>query len=611
MGHSAADTTIASPAGTNMAIATITPITAKSVEASEKPAQKPKLTWREKLQKVINNITVEPILAAYIMPSVLSGLATQNLNLEKACRVNMDYGEVVCDALTRRDTANYTLEEETVQQMVARMAAWKTVIQSMFPCLLILFWGSWSDRHHRRKPCILIPIIGEFLGTVGLILCVYFERTPMEVAALTEAIFPSLSGGWFTMLMGVFSYIADITTEEERTLRIGILNVCFSVGVPIGMAFSGLLLKQIGFYGVFSISASLYLFSFLYGLFFLAEPRAKPEKSVPKGERKSLLADFFDKDHVVETFRVAFKRGENQRRQRVIMLMVVVMVVIGPMHGEMSVTYLFTRFRFNWSEVEFSVFSTYAMITGLVGVLFCVGILSHKLKIDDALVGVISSMSKILSGFVYAFATVPWHMYVGAIVEIFNGTAFIAMRSIATKLVRKDELGKVNSLFGVAEALMPMVFAPMYTTLYAATLKVLPGAFYLLGGTLTAPAVFIFLWMYNFQRKQQRKAITQAADSEAGAGKADCLDAKDANGNINAIEAIALASEAKGQLNGIVTNVIHENLEQAEHAAECVQRDTEARAAVVAQAQTLANGMENRAFEDDDSELRQRQQTRV
>lgn len=44
-------------------------------------------------------------------------------------------------------------------------------------------------------------------------------------------------------LKGVFSYIADITTEEERTLRIGIVNLCFSLGVPIGMAFSGVLLK--------------------------------------------------------------------------------------------------------------------------------------------------------------------------------------------------------------------------------------------------------------------------------------------------------------------------------------------------------------------------------
>lgn len=47
------------------------------------------------------------------------------------------------------------------------------------------------------------------------------------------------------MLMGVFSYIADITTEEERTLRIGIVNLCFSLGVPIGMAFSGILLKYV------------------------------------------------------------------------------------------------------------------------------------------------------------------------------------------------------------------------------------------------------------------------------------------------------------------------------------------------------------------------------
>ncbi|XP_068141215.1 probable peptidoglycan muropeptide transporter SLC46 [Drosophila tropicalis] len=534
-----------------------------------------KRTWREKLRLVANNITVEPILAAYIMPSVLSNLATQNLNLEKACRVNMNYGDVVCDALTRRQTANYTMEEETVQQMVARMAAWKTVIQSMFPCLLILFWGSWSDRHRRRKPCILIPVVGEFLGVVGLMLCVYFENAPMEAAALTEAIFPSLSGGWFTMLMGVFSYIADITTEEERTLRIGILNVCFSVGVPIGMAFSGVLLKQIGFYGVFSISAAFYVLAFVYGFFFLEEPVARPEKSeIPQ---KSLLADFFDKEHVVQTFRVAFQKGENQRRKRVILLMIVVMVIIGPLHGEMAVSYLFTRFRFNWSEVEFSFFSTYAMFTGLIGVIFCVGILSHKLNIDDALVGVLSSTSKILSSFVYAFATLPWHMYLGGLVEIFNGTAFIAMRSIATKLVSKDELGKVNSLFGVAEALMPMVFAPMYTTLYAATLKVLPGAFFLLGGALTTFSVVIFLWMYRFQLKQRRLKLARP-DAEENA----CNAAKDPNGNINAIEALALASEAKGQLNGIISNVIHESL--VEHTP------------------PAANGIDNRGYVQDNPE---------
>lgn len=76
---------------------------------------------------------------------------------------------------------------------------------------------------------------------------------------------------------------------------------------------------------------------------------------------------------------------------------------------------------------------------------------------------------------------------------MFNGTSFIAMRSIASKLVASDELGKVNSLFGVAEALMPLVYGPMYTSLYSATLSTLPGAFFLLGGALTVPAVIIFL----------------------------------------------------------------------------------------------------------------------
>lgn len=90
---------------------------------------------------------------------------------------------------------------------------------------------------------MLIPIVGEFISAIGLILCTYFNKLPMEFAGVTEALFPALTGGWFTMLMGVFSYIADVTSEEDRTLRIGILNLCFSLGVPIGMAFSGILLK--------------------------------------------------------------------------------------------------------------------------------------------------------------------------------------------------------------------------------------------------------------------------------------------------------------------------------------------------------------------------------
>lgn len=234
------------------------------------------------------------------------------------------------------------------------------------------------------------------------------------------------------------------------------------------------------------------------------------------------LREFFDTRYVKETILVAFKKGPQQRRLRVIMLVIVLCVVIGPIYGEMSVMYLFTRYRFNWNEVDFSVFSTYAMCTSLIGTLFSVGIFSQVLKYDDAIIGVISCTSKILSGFMYAFAVTTWQIYIAPIIEIFNGTSFIAMRSMVSKLVDKEELGKVNSLFGVAEAMMPLVYAPMYTTIYGATIKSFPGAFFLLGGGLTVPAVLIFIWLYMVGKREDKKvAITKDADKEKGGEKQD------------------------------------------------------------------------------------------
>lgn len=51
-----------------------------------------------------------------------------------------------------------------------------------------------SHRHGRRKPCMLIPIFGELVTSIGLILCTYFDGAPMEVAGATETLFPGITG---------------------------------------------------------------------------------------------------------------------------------------------------------------------------------------------------------------------------------------------------------------------------------------------------------------------------------------------------------------------------------------------------------------------------------
>ncbi|KAG7213427.1 hypothetical protein KM043_002711 [Ampulex compressa] len=489
------------------------------------------MTLRQKWSFLTSNITVEPMVACYVIPCMLAALATQNLSLEKACRVNLGYSDEVCTALSERNTSGYEAEETAVQQLVAGMQTWKTALQSGLPTILILFIGAWSDRTGLRKPCMLLPIVGEFLCSVSMLLCTYFfYELPMEAAGVSEALWPALTGGWFTMFMGVFSYIADITSVESRTLRIGAANVFLSLGVPIGMALSGILYLKLGFYGVFGISSVCYVMSFVYGLVVIKEPPRAQIKQAAKAdeEKMSLCAsaiDFFSLRHIEETFRVAFKKGANNRQKRVVVLMVIVMVVIGPLYGEMAVMYLYVRYRYNWNEVMFSMFTTFAMVTNLIGTAVSVGVFSHILKIDDALVGIMSCTSKILAGFVYAFATVDWMIYVAAIVEIVNGTSLIAMRSIASKLVPTDELGKVNSLFGVCESLMPLVYGPMYSSIYAATMKTVPGTFFIAGAVMTMPAIFAFFWLYTEHQKD--RALQENEEKGKSGRKSEVLEESD------------------------------------------------------------------------------------
>lgn len=61
------------------------------------------------------------------------------------------------------------------------------------------------------------------------------------------------------------------------------------------------------------------------------------------------LRAFFDISLVKETLMVAFKRGPNNRRLRVIMLVVVLCVVIGPIYGKKNIYKLHSYISFNFN----------------------------------------------------------------------------------------------------------------------------------------------------------------------------------------------------------------------------------------------------------------------
>jgi len=191
---------------------------AEEVDAEHEKWQK--MNFGSKFKYAINNITVEPLLAFFIVSSVLGNLTTQNLNLQKSCRVNLNMSDSICTALEQRNKSNYTLDQEAkVQELVTDMTMWQSVIQHTIPCIFVIFVGSWSDRTRKRKPVLLLPIFGELVRVLGLLVCVfYFYELPMEVAGLVESVPGSLTGGWMVMFMGVFTYISDVTTVGTHFL---------------------------------------------------------------------------------------------------------------------------------------------------------------------------------------------------------------------------------------------------------------------------------------------------------------------------------------------------------------------------------------------------------
>lgn len=494
----------------------------KPEEVEEKPLNKNEnlykdKTFGEKLGYIKDNITVEPLLAGLIIPSVIARFAMTNLNLDKACRVNLKFDDVICDALIKKTSNNFSEYEREIQKLISSIDIWKSVIQTALPCLIIMFLGAWSDRTGKRKLCIMLPIYGEVMTSISNLINVYFfYEIPVEITVFMETFFPAVTGGWVTMFLGVFSYISDITSEESRTFRVGVVNFCFTAGLPIGIGLSGILLRRLGYYGIFSLTAALFVLVLSYGNFSLREPdQVLIDNGLPPIERENNNnVSFFDVSHVSETVLVAFRRRASSGRLKVILTLFCVFILFGPTSSEHTVFYLFVRNRLNWDMVQYSLYISYSIILHSFGAMFSIAVLSKRMQIDDCVLCLVSVASKFVGSIWTAFVQTDIEMYLVPVAELLNATTFTSLRSIISKLVEKQETAKVNSLFSLTETLAALAFSPFYSWLYMKTLHSVSGAVFLTSAAITIPASIILTYLYTEHRKEIKSSRKRALEAE-------------------------------------------------------------------------------------------------
>ncbi|XP_068620287.1 proton-coupled folate transporter-like [Battus philenor] len=488
--------------------------TKKKEQSDEKEQQEHHvpISCFDRVINLLKFFTVEPFLLCYIMPNVISSLAVQKLNMEKACRTDLNFSEEICALAFSGDVSdNVTVAAlNGAQKLVANMTAWKQPLQSGIPAIAILFVGAWSDKTGNRKALMLFPIMGELISAIGLILTTYFFlEWPLWVTALIEALPSAFSGGLSIALMGSYSYIADVTTVESRTFRMGVVAVIVTLGIPLGSSISGVLTDAVGYYGIFGIATLLYVFAFIHTYFRVHDIR----RVDMEGTFIEKLKQFFNLDHIWATISLLFL---SPKRQKIKILLVICahIVIIGPVFGEAGVMFLYTLKKYNMTVVEFSLFSTYSILMGLAGTAVAVTVFSKMLKMHDALIGVIATSCKVMSSLVYSLSPTKSWFYSGPAFDFFGNSGTTAIRSLGTKVVDEDKVGKMCSLIGFIEALVPVIYTPLYSKVYSETIETFSGTFYMLGGLMTAPAFFIFIFLYNMQKRDERDQVTNPSAKE-------------------------------------------------------------------------------------------------
>ncbi len=95
--------------------------------------------------------------------------------------------------------------------------------------------GRLSDRFG-RKPILLVSVGGTFIALISLGLTLLFNPTGAIVLIFATRLFDGLTGGNITVAQ---SYIADVTSLENRAKGLGMIGAAFGLGFIFGPAIGG------------------------------------------------------------------------------------------------------------------------------------------------------------------------------------------------------------------------------------------------------------------------------------------------------------------------------------------------------------------------------------
>ncbi|XP_043260997.1 proton-coupled folate transporter-like [Colletes gigas] len=444
----------------------------------------------------IEDISVEPTMWLYMMAYMVTSVVEQALFVYKSCRVDHGYSEEICAKLND----NNTIKAE-VQTTVSSFHQWNNIAGHVVPIILALFFGNWSDRRG-RKMLLVLGLIGKFIYSFMIVINSMMDTWNLNTIVYTASLPMGMLGGDVAIFGSCFSYISDVSSVQQRTLRITILDVVYLSTMPTGVALGSYLFTSVAkssYTIMFIINTSLLVLAILYSLIRL-KWQTLPQQLPLSGS--NFLTDFFDKEHVVETMKTLTKKRLNNGKLH-LWLFLLIMMLYTFQRDEKPMSYLYTQLEFKWDVTKFSNFRTFQSTTFVIAMLIGVPVMSKWMGMKDTIIVMIGAIAHAAGRVIFAMTKIPELFYVGAAVAALGPVVAPVLRSMTSKLVSVEERGKVFAMLSVCDNAVPLFSGILYSQLYNATINSMPSSIYWLTFA-TQILVFFFVLIIHYSVRNEQ-----------------------------------------------------------------------------------------------------------
>ena len=287
---------------------------------------------------------------------------------------------------------------QTIQEDSSQWLLYLSVAVSVPSIFSIIFIGTYSDVGG-RKIAILLPSIGGMLKAIVFLIVIYLN---LDVEFLLIGyVLDGLSGSQMCLYMAGFAYIADVTTEKDRSFRITVLEATIGIAAATCQVGVGYWIRLTGFFQPFIFILVLAVLNMIYVIFF-----------VPETIKRTPGTRVCGTDTYCKIFRLYFTDDGTGKRWKLAFLLAVVFSISFVMVSLPDVLSLFMLDApLCFDSVLIGYFQAGFLLSCQVGSLVAVKVLGKCLS--DIWICFIGCLFTMATTIFIAFAVTPTLMYIG------------------------------------------------------------------------------------------------------------------------------------------------------------------------------------------------------